>query len=346
MSGALPDKGNCRTAVVNSSSFGRYCAEAQERLGALGHLERVDVDPSIDGAELAERLDKFDFVVASVTPRFPRSFFENNDDVKLISRHGVGCDNVDLEAAREHGVIVTRVAKADERDAVAELSVALIMACARHVTAACDAAMTGRWSERAGFVGLELSAATVGVIGFGSIGSRVGEIMDRGFNSRVLAYDPHVSDDTIRTHGAEPTSLDDMLPQCDVLSFNAELTPDNYGMVGERELELLKDGAIVVNTARGELTDEEALARAATNGKISAVGLDVCEQEPPPEDHPLLQVPNLVLLPHVGSYTHATLERMDRKMAEDVEAVLNGRPPGEVVNPNVLQSQNRAGVTA
>lgn len=346
MSASLPDKGNCRTAVVNSSSFGRYCAEAEERLEALGDVETVDVDPAIDGAELAARLDGFDFVVASVTPRFPRSFFENNDDVTLISRHGVGCDNVDLEAAREHGVIVTRVAKADERDAVAELSVSLIMACARHVVPAHEAATTGRWSERAGFVGLELSAATVGIIGFGSIGSRVGEIMDRGFNSTVLAYDPHVTGENIRSHGAEPTALEDMLPRCDVLSFNAELTPDNYGMVGERELEMLKDGAIVVNTARGELTDEEALARAARGGKVSAVGLDVCEQEPPPDDDPLLQVPNLVLLPHVGSYTHATLERMDRKMAEDVEALVDGRPPEEVVNPDVLQSPNRAGVMA
>ncbi|MEF8787875.1 MAG: NAD(P)-dependent oxidoreductase, partial [Planctomycetota bacterium] len=271
-----------------------------------------------------------------------RSFFENNDDVRLISRHGVGCDNVDLEAASEHGVIVTRVAKADERDAVAELSVALIMACAREVKSACDAALSGRWSERAGFVGLELSAATVGIIGFGSIGSRVGEIMDQGFNSRVLAYDPYVSDEDIRSHGAEPASLEEMLPQCDVLSFNAEHTGDNYQMVGERELEMLKDGAIVVNTARGELTDEEALARAAREGKISAVGLDVCEQEPPPEDHPLLELSNLILLPHVGSYTHATLERMDRKMAEDVEALLDGRFPEEVVNPQVLQSENRA----
>ncbi len=337
MNVTLPDKESYRTAVVNSSSFGHYCAEAEERLNAVGEVERLDVDPSIDGAELAKRLDGFDFVVASVTPQFPRSFFDNNDDVRLISRHGVGCDNVDLDAASEHGVIVTRVAKADERDAVAELSVTLIMACARHVKPACDAALDGRWNERAGFVGLELSAATVGVIGFGSIGSRVGEIMNRGFHSTVLAYDPYVSDEDIRSHGAEPSSLEEMLPRCDVLSFNAEHTGENYRMVGEKELDMLKDGAIVVNTARGELTDEEALASAARDGKVSAVGLDVCEQEPPPEDHPLLQLPNLVLLPHVGSYTHATLERMDRKMAEDVEAMLEGEFPDEVVNPKALE---------
>ena len=340
MNRTLPDNKSYSTAVVNSSSFGHYCAEAEERLKDVGKVERLDVDPAIDGAELAERLNGFDFVVASVTPQFPRAFFDNNDDVKLISRHGVGCDNVDLEAACDHGVLVTRVAKADERDAVAELSVALIMACARHVKPACDAALDGRWSERAGFVGLELSAATVGVIGFGSIGSRVGEIMDQGFHSTVMAYDPYVSDEAIRSHGAEPSSLEEMLPHCDVLSFNAEHTGDNYRMVGERQLGMLKDGAIVVNTARGELTDEEALARAAREGKVSAVGLDVCEQEPPPDDHPLLKLPNLVLLPHVGSYTHATLERMDRKMAEDVEAMLEGNTPNEVVNPKVLESDN------
>lgn len=335
----------CRIAVVNSSSFGRVCPDLMDRLQCSGKVERIDVDPQIDGAELAARMEGCHFAVASVTPRFPSSFFERNDDLILIARHGIGCDNVDLEAATEKGVIVTRVTHEDERDAVAELSLSLIMTCARQIVPAQQAVQDRRWDKRASFVGREVSHMTVGVIGYGNIGSRVGEILAEGFGTEVLAHDPNIADAVLRKTGAEPVTLEQILERSDLLSFNASLNEENYHFIGPEEFDLMRDGVIIVNTARGELIQQDALVEAVRAGKVSAVGLDVAEQEPIEDDNPLLDLPGVHVIPHIGSYTERSIRKMDEKMVVDVERVLAGELPDEVVNPRVLRTENRAGIT-
>lgn len=332
------------TAIVNSSTFGRHFPELLERLEALGPVQRFQFDPEVEGDALVAELGTFPFIVASVTPHFPRAFFEDNDELLLLARHGIGCDNVDLEAATDTGVIVTRIAGEPERDAVAELSMSLIMACLRDVVPGARASKALAWERRRHFVGRELSHMTVGVVGYGNIGSRVGEIIGEGFGADVLAYDPNIADPVLAKAGAEPVALHDLLRRADLISLNASHNPANFQMIGAEEIEQMKDGVFIVNTARGELTDETALAEAVAEGKVARLGVDVLQREPIRDDHPFLELDNVIVLPHVGSYTERSLRLMDEKNVEDIEKILNGTVPDEIANPDVLVRGTRAEV--
>ncbi|GBD08192.1 Hydroxypyruvate reductase [Candidatus Thermoflexus japonica] len=325
-----------RIAIVNSSSFGRYFPEHLERLAALGEVRRIDVPPQMDGRALAEALHGFQILVVSVTPRFGPEFFAHKDETWLIARHGIGVDNIHLPSATAHGVLVTRVTPWMERDAVAELTIALLLALLRRIPEAAAAAREGRWAERAAFVGWELRGKTVGLIGFGNIGSRVGEILAHGFHARVLAFDPGVPSEAIRESGAEPVDLETLLREADILSLHAALTEENFHMLSHEAFRKMKPGVILVNTARGELIDEAALIAALESGRVAGAALDVVEGEPIGPDHPLLRFPNVLIVPHIAAYTHETLRRMGEKVISDVERVLRGEIPEEVVNPEVL----------
>ena len=334
-----------KIAIVNSSTFGKHYPDLRKRLEALGPIESFQFPPEVAGEELAAQLDGFSFIVASVTPQFPRILFEQNKNLLLLARHGIGVNNVDLEAATEAGVIITRVPAAPERDAVAELSLALIMACLRDIVPGANASKQLAWERRSGFVGWELSHLTVGVIGYGNIGSRVGEIIREGFKTDVLACDPNIADAVLAKTGVEPVGLHELLRRSDLISLNASFKPDNYHMIGEEEIGLMKEGVIIVNTARGELTDEEALASAVKDGKIARLGVDVLEREPIRDNHPFLKLQNVIVLPHLGGYTDRSLHRMDEKNVEDIEQVIRGKVPDEIANPDVLIKGTRASVT-
>lgn len=333
-----------RTAIVNSSTFGQNFDDLMERLRSLGSVESFQFDPDVEGDKLASELEGFQYVIASVSPDFPEVFFRKNEDVELIARHGIGCDNVDLEAATTAGVIVTRVDHESERDAVAELTLSLIMVCIRDVIPANKAVDDNQWERRKEFVGRELSGMKVGVIGYGNIGSRVGEIINEGFGAEVSAYDPNIADAVIEKTGVKPAGFEEVLRNSDLLSFNASLNEDNYHFIGKEEFEIMKDGVVIVNTARGELIEESAFLSALESDKVRCAGVDVLENEPPDSGSRLRQVDNLHILPHVGSYTERSLRAMDEKMVEDVEKLVGGEIPEEVVNPKVLREGNRAGV--
>jgi len=330
-----------RIAVVNSKSFGVY-TDAIERLSSVGEVVRVEVPKDIGSAELAARLKGFHFVVASVTPRYSREFFEYNNSVVMIVRHGIGYDNVDVAAAEEFGVVVSRVPGWREREAVAEHTVALALSALRHVVRSYIYVKAGRWGERAKFIGRELPNLTVGVVGFGNIGSRVAEIFRKGFGARVVVYDPYVPPERVRELGCEPVGrLEELLTQADVVTLHAVLTPETYRMLGRREFELMKEGVIIVNTARGELIDEEALVEYLQKGRIGAVALDVVEGEPIGSDHPLLKFENVIVTPHIAAYTYEALRGMDEAVVEAILNYLGGRPIDGVVvlpkNPRKLK---------
>lgn len=331
------------TAIVNSSTFGRHFPELMERLRELGTVERVRFEPDVSGRTLAQDLADFQCLIASVTPTFPRRFFELHDDLLLIARHGIGCDNVDLEAATEHGVIVTRVAGAPERDAVAELTLSLMLTCSRDIVPAARATQELDWERRREFVGWEVSHMTVGILGYGNIGSRVGEILREGFGADVLAHDPNIAAPVLTKAGVEPVSLRALLRRSDLISLNASYRPENRELIGAEEIGLMKDGVIIVNTARGELTDEEALAEAVREGKVARLGVDVLQREPIRHDHPFLELDHVYVLPHVGSYTQRSLRSMDAKNVEDVEHIVRGEVPEEIANSEVLNHEMRAG---
>ncbi|MGB5943389.1 MAG: D-isomer specific 2-hydroxyacid dehydrogenase family protein [Leeuwenhoekiella sp.] len=331
-----------KIAIVNSSTFGKHYPKLLARLKEIGSIESHQFSPEVSPEKLTEALKDVTYIVASVTPRFPKLLFEQNKKLLCIARHGIGVDNVDLEAATQAGVLVTRVPAEPERDAVAELSLALLMACLRDIVKGANASKALAWERRSGFVGWELSHLTVGVIGYGNIGSRVGEIIKDGFKTEVLAYDPNIANAVLAKAGVEPVELHELLRRSDVISLNASHNHHNFEMIGKKEIGLMKDGVIIVNTARGQLTDEKALAEAVKNGKIARLGVDVLQREPIFDDHPFLDLDNVIVLPHLGGYTDRSLHHMDQKNVEDIENVSSGKIPEEIANPDVLLTGTRA----
>jgi phosphoglycerate dehydrogenase-like enzyme len=326
-----------KIAIVNSSSFGRTFPEHIARLKALGQVDRFDVPKDMGGKELAEKLMGYSIIIASVTAQYNKEFFEHKDETLLITRHGIGYNNIDVAAATEKGTIVTKVSALVEREAVAENAVALLMDVIRRVRPASLKAKEGKWAERAKFIGYEIKDKTAAVIGFGNIGSRVGEILKNGFNARLIAYDPNLSPEEIRNRGAEPVSLDELLKTADIISLNAFVDSESYHMLSDEQFSLMKKGIFIVNTARGELMDQNALIKALNEGKIEGLGLDVIENEPIDENHPLLAYENVVITPHTSAYTYECLSGMGDKVVTDVERVLRGETPDTVINTEVLK---------
>lgn len=329
-----------RIAVVNSVTFGSY-TDVFDRLKRVGEVVKVSVPRDIDGRELARCLKGFQFVVASTSPRYDEEFFRTNTDLVLLARNGIGLDNIDVEAATLNGVIVTRVPGDVEKEAVAELTVALMLNAARMISTAHKAVSNGRWSERSRFIGIELRGKTVGIIGLGNIGRRVAEILIRGFGSRVLAYDPYVSRDVASMFGVQLTDLETLLRESDIITLHAPLTKETYHIINWDTLSLVKEGAILVNTARGGLVDTEALVNALRAGKLRYVALDVVEGDYVDSSHQLLQFENVLITPHIGAYTYESFVGIDESVAEAIEAVARGEKPKNIVNPEVYRGRVR-----
>ncbi|TYT24098.1 hydroxyacid dehydrogenase [Dictyoglomus thermophilum] len=326
-----------RIAIVNSSSFGKYFPEHIERLKNVGDVERFTLPGDLHGKELADKLMGFNIIVASVTPFYDKEFFEYKDETLLITRHGIGYNNIDIKSATEKGTIVTKVPGIVEREAVAETAVALLMTVIRKIREASLTAREGKWEERAKFIGWEVKDKIVGIIGYGNIGSRVGEILKNGFNAKIIAYDPNIPPEVLKEKGAEPVSLEELIRNSDIISLNASLNEKSRHMISDKEFSMMKDNVIIINTARGELMDEEALIRAIKSGKVAGVGLDVMKDEPPDPQNPLLHMENVVVTPHIAAYTYECLKGMGDKVVADVERVVNQEIPEEIINKEVLE---------
>ncbi len=326
-----------KIAVVNSSSFGKYFPEHVARLEKIGTVDFFTFPIDTSGKDLAEKLAGYEYIIASVTPFFREDFFQHCDPVKLISRHGIGYNNVDIVSATKHNTYVTKVGALVEREAVAENAVALLMSVLRCVREASAAAREGNWAKRASFMGYEIKDKTVGVIGLGNIGSRVGEILKNGFNATLIAYDPYQSEDEIRAKGAIPVSLEELLQRSDIISLNAFIDQHSKYLLGKEQFAMMKKGVYIVNTARGELMQLDALLEALDNKTVAALGADVIEGEPIDETHPLLKYPNVIVTPHTSAYTYECLEGMGEKCVSDVERVHQGLVPDGLVNTDILK---------
>lgn len=323
-------------AIVNSSSFGRIFPEHMEKLDALGKVDRFELPKDMGGKELAEKLKGYSIIIASVTALYNQEFFKYKDKTLLITRHGIGYNNIDIAAATEKGTIVTKVDAPVEREAVAENAISLLMTILRQIVPASLKVKESKWAERASFMGYEIKGKTAGVIGLGNIGSRVGEILKYGFNAKLIAYDPNLTDEEISAKGAEPVSLEDLLKNSDIISLNASIDKNSFHMISEKEFSLMKKGVIIVNTARGELMEQNSLLKALDEGIVGALGADVIENEPIDEHHPLLAYKNVVITPHISAYTYECLKGMGDKVVSDVENVLKGVNPENVINKELL----------
>ncbi|MGM0213725.1 D-isomer specific 2-hydroxyacid dehydrogenase family protein [Enterococcus sp. AZ109] len=322
-----------KIAVVNSSSFGQVFPEHIQRLEKIGPVKHFTVDGEIQGRELAEILQGYNIIIASVTPFFTQEFFDHKDELILITRHGIGYNNVDTQAAKKHNTIVTIIPALVERDAVAENNVTNLMAILRKTVEAHQRVKADRWEDRAEFVGRTLFNKTVGVIGVGNTGSCVVEILRNGFRCNVLAYDPYKSELHIKSHGAKKVELDELLQSSDIICLCANLTEENYHMISDKEISQMKDHVYISNSARGALVDEKAIVNGLESGKIAGFATDVLEEEPGRKDHPYLVFPNVVMTPHTSAYTMECLEEMGKKCVRDVEDIAKGQLPERAVQP-------------
>ena len=241
--------------------------------------------------------------------------------LRLVANFGVGVDRIDVAECARRGIIVTNTPGVLDA-ATADLALALMLAVRRRVVEGDRLVRTGAWrgSWAEGFLGRELTGSTVGILGLGRIGGAVARRL-RGFDARVL----YTQRTRVETEIAEYRGLDELLGECDVVTIHTPRTPETEGMIDAPRLALMRDGAALVNTARGEIVDETALVRELVGGRLSA-GLDVFAHEPavPPE---LLDLPNVVLTPHIGSATVETREAMTRLVIDNILAVERGEPP-------------------
>ena len=261
---------------------------------------------------------------------------DREPQLKVVSNFAVGYDNVDVDACTARGVAVCNTPGV-LTETTADHAFALLMAAARRIPESMEYVRAGRWKTWGPtlLLGRDIHSATIGIIGFGRIGKEVAR-RARGFNMRILAYDTYQDEAAAREFGAEFRPLDDVLRESDFITLHVALTPETRHLIGARELELMKPEAILINAARGPVVDTDALVTALTSGEILAAALDVTDPEPLPADHPLVSLPNAIVVPHTASATVATRDAMATLAARNVLAVLNGTRPEAIVNPEVL----------
>jgi len=293
-----------------------------------GHVD-LEVAPGLSEDELVERVRDVDVLVVRSRTKVTRRVVEAARRLKAVMRAGVGVDNIDLEAARERGVVVVNTPGAPA-ESVAELTMAFALCLARRIPLLDRSMKEGRWLK--GTVGVELRGRTMGIIGLGSVGSIVARLA-KAFGMRVVAYDPYVPRERAEELGVELLSLEELLSTSDFVTIHVPLTPETRGMIGRREISLMKDGAFLINTSRGEVVDEEALYEALTTGKLAGAALDVYQREPPPPDHPLIKLDNVICTPHIGGSTGEAQLRIAESMAEDLLRIARGEEPLNKVVP-------------
>ncbi|MBC7347602.1 MAG: hydroxyacid dehydrogenase [Clostridia bacterium] len=266
--------------------------------------------------------------------------------LKVISRHGIGVDNIDVEAATRKGILVLNTPDANV-NAVAEHTVALILACAKRLSYTekrlregvyyQPGSLPGIVSKIEGTPSLELAGKLLGLVGAGKIARRVAEICLEGFKMRVVAYDPYAPPSTFA--GGEITraySLEELLRNADFVSLHVPLTPETRGLIGKREIALMKKTSFLINTARGGVLDENALEEALQEGRIAGAALDVFESEPPNPRKGLFSCPNLLVTPHMAALTDQSLVRMAVEAATGIADYFAGQRPKNIVNPQVF----------
>jgi D-3-phosphoglycerate dehydrogenase len=251
--------------------------------------------------------------------------------LKVVGRHGVGVDNIDLAAAAERGIVVVNTPGV-MTESVAEHCLGLMLALTKWIVRADKAARQGAWQVRYEYIGEELYGKTLGVVGFGQIGQRVAELCHQALKMPVLYWDVVEYPEAAAGVKAHRVPLEELLSQADVVSLHVPLLPDTQGLIGEAELRRMKPGAYLINTARGPIVEQAALVTALQEGWIAGAGLDVFAEEPAHSDNPLFALDNVIVTPHMASHTQEATRRMAMTVVSDVIAVLEGRQPGYPVN--------------
>lgn len=275
---------------------------------------------------LAHEMKDAAALFTNVSDRIDRAIIEGAPNLKVISTMAVGFDNIDIQAAGERGIPVGHT-PGILTEATADLTFALLMATARRIVEGSEYVRSGQWQSWGPMLltGQDIYGATLGIIGMGRIGEGVAR-RALGFEMKVLYHNRNRKPEAEEKWGVEYRGLDDLLRESDFVVLLAPGSAQNKHMLGEREFKLMKSNAVFINTSRGTNVDEEALYRALKNKEIWAAGLDVFAREPVDPDHPLLSLPNVTVLPHIGSASIATRENMAITAAQNIIAGLKGKP--------------------
>lgn len=308
------------TVLVTPRSFGAQQPQMRRRLeAAVGAVRYNETGHSLSSRDLRERLTDVDGLIAGLDD-IDASVFVAAPKLKVVARYGVGCSNVDLDAAASHGVVVTYTPGANA-EAVAELTIAFMFALARSIPGSSRDVSKGIWKAT---YGVQIAGRTLGLIGMGRIGRLVAE-RALAVGCSVKSYDPYLT--AAPGDLVEMCSLDGVLATADFLSLHVPVTDETRGLVNESLLKRLQPGAYLINTARGELVVEDDLIAALDAGLLRGAALDTLASEPPEPDSPLLHRRDVIVTPHIGAHTLEATEAMGRMAMEDMLAVLSGHQP-------------------
>jgi len=294
----------------------------QSGLSALSAAAHVDDRSGISPTDLLQILPEYDALIVRSRTRVTAGLLQAAPRLKVVGRPGVGVDNIDLQAAQAHGLIVVNTPVATTQ-AVAELVIGLIFSLARAIPQADSSMKNGKWLKKE-LIGAEIGGKTLGVLGMGQIGASVAE-KAAGLGMTIIGYDAFLSDDQIARRGARPVDLDELYASSDYITIHTPLTDQTRGLIDGEAISKLKPGVRLVCTARGGIIAEEALLAALDGGRIAGAALDVYENEPPGAT-PLVCHPNLIATPHIGAQTVEAQRRAAVDVAEEVLAALEGRP--------------------
>jgi phosphoglycerate dehydrogenase-like enzyme len=305
-------------------------AAALQYLADAGCAVELKTPPSpVDEPWLIEQSRDVAALVFAMEPVTER-LLDQASKLRIIARPGVGYDTVDIAAATRRKIPVT-IAAGTTDQSVADFTMGLLLQAARGIVDAAVATQQRRWER---VIGTEVWCKTLAIVGLGRIGRAVVK-RARGFDMRVLAVAPRPDREFAAAHGVEFVSLEEALRQADFLSLHAPLTPETQNLINERRLRLMKPGSYLINTSRGGLVDEDALAMAISEGRLAGAAVDVLREQGPHTCSPLIGLSRVIVTPHMASFAREAIERVALSVAQNIVAVLHGERPANVVNPAI-----------
>ena len=317
------------TVLVTTRSFGREVPEPMERLKREGiRILEWREGSGLSENDLVAKVTQADAWIVAFHP-VGATLMDAAPRLRIIAKHGVGVDNIDIPAATARGIVVTTAPSANDQ-AVADLTMALLLALLRRIPEANASVKAGGWER---FLGFGLNGKIMGVLGFGRIGQNVAR-RAKGFGVELIGADPAWPEEAASGIGIRRVTPDRLFAQSDVISLHVPLTAETSGLIDEAAIARMKPRVWIVNTSRGKIVNEKAIYEALVSGKVAGYATDVFEMEPP-VGSPLLGLPNVIASPHMGTHTRESLALMGRRAADAVLCVLQGKPPEFAMNPEV-----------
>lgn len=313
-----------KIAIVNTSSLAKY-PDLLSKLKSIGKVDLIKVSNDISAEELSDQLNEYEHIILGSTPALTKNVIEKCENLKHISRQGIGYDNIDTDFAKHRGIKVSNIPSVVEKEDVAEFALSLILMASKNMNVASKAVQDNEWAiNRERFFGQRLQGKTFGIIGFGNIGKTLAKKVSCAFNAKILVFDPYLSEEQVSEFNGEKVDLEVLLKKSDIISLHMPSNSETYHIINEKRLNLMKETCILINTSRGDLVDEVAVSEAVKNNIIYCYATDVVEKEPIQQDNPLLGVQNIIITPHIAVYNEDCNYDMSSVMVDNVLQVYQG----------------------